>query len=66
MLFRSSFLGSISFPAAAQFEERLHSWFAASERYPLQLHEMESDEYLTMKRAERVREQAVAPQDSGR
>ena len=61
-----AFLGSIAIPAAAQFEQRLHSWFAATERYPLQLHEMESDEYLTMKRAERVREQTVAPEDSGR
>ena len=59
-------LGSTRIPAAAQLEHRLQSWFMATERYPLQLHEMESAEYLTMKRAERVREQAVAPEDSGR
>ena len=59
-------LGSTFIPAAAQFERRLHNWFAATERYPLQLHEMESGEYLTMKRAERVRELTVAPEDSGR
>ena len=61
-----SFLGAMPTPAAVRFEQRLHSWFAATERYPLQLHEMESEEYLTMKRAERVREQTVAPEDSGR
>jgi hypothetical protein len=61
-----AFLGSMPTTAATQFEQRLHSWFAATERYPQQLHEMERAEYLTMKRAERVREQAVAPEDSGR
>ncbi|MBS0446577.1 MAG: hypothetical protein JSR59_11580 [Proteobacteria bacterium] len=39
-------------PAAAQPEQRLQNWVAGAERYPIQLHEMERDEYLAMKRRE--------------
>jgi hypothetical protein len=39
-------------------EKRLRDWFAAAERYPRQLHEMEQDEYLDMKRKEHLRQQA--------
>ena len=52
-----SFLESMPTPPAAQFEQRLHSWFAATERYARQLHEGNLEAYLAMKRAEQVREQ---------
>ncbi len=46
-------------PPSARFERRLRSWFAAVERHPLQLHEMEINEYLSMKRAEQAREKSA-------
>ena len=51
-----SFLGALSSPPHERFEKRLHDWFAASERYPRQLHELEKTQYLVMKRNERSRQ----------
>jgi hypothetical protein len=45
-------LGALSSPPQARQEQGLHDWFAAVERYPLQLHELEQAEYLDMKRKE--------------
>lgn len=56
-----SYLGALATPLPARLEKRLKDWFAASERYPLQLHEMERDAYLDMKRREYRRQQAVVP-----
>ncbi len=53
-----AFLGALSEPPQAQVEKRLHDWFAAIERYPRQLHELEQSEYLGMKRKEYGRHQA--------
>jgi hypothetical protein len=53
-----AFLGSLPAPPQAQLEKRLRDWFAAVERYPRQLHEMEQGEYLEMKRKEYLRQQA--------
>lgn len=53
-----AFLGALSVPPQAQFEKRLRDWFAAVERYPRQLHEMEQGEYLDMKRKEHQRQQS--------
>lgn len=39
-----------------QLDKRLRTWFAATERYSRQLHEMNLDEYLEIKRAENVRQ----------
>ena len=39
-------------PAMAQREQRAAAWFDATEQYAQQLHEVERDEYLTMKRSE--------------
>jgi len=55
-----AFLGALSVPPQARFEKRLRDWFAAIERYPRQLHEMELGEYLDMKRKEYLRQQAAA------
>lgn len=46
-------------PAAQQFETRLQHWFAATEQYPRQLHEVEREDYLAMKRAENTRQNTV-------
>ncbi|MDP1983114.1 MAG: hypothetical protein Q8K23_11250 [Sulfuritalea sp.] len=50
-----SYLGALSMPPQAQLEKSLHDWFAAIERHPRQLHELEQDEYLAMKRKEYLR-----------
>jgi len=53
-----AFLGALSVPPQARLEKRLHDWFGAIERFPRQLHEMEQDAYLEMKRKEYRRQQA--------
>ena len=53
-----AFLGALSAPPQAQLEKRLRDWFTASERYPRQLHEMEQNVYLDMKRKENLRQQS--------
>ncbi len=56
-----SFFATSSPLPAVQLEQRLQSWFAAVEEYPVQLHELDAAEYFSMKRAERVRQQADDP-----
>ena len=53
-----AFLGALSVPPQARLEKRLSDWYAAAERFPRQLHEMERDEYLRMKRREYLRQQS--------
>ncbi len=53
-----AFLGALSEAPQARFERRLRNWYAATERYPRQLHEMEQGAYLDMKRSENRRQQA--------
>ena len=55
-----AYLGALNRPPAERAEQRLHDWFAAIERYPVQLHELERNEYLEMKRRELKRQQAGA------
>jgi hypothetical protein len=50
-----AFLDTLSAPPEMRVEKRLQEWFAATERYPRQLHEMDLDEYLSMKRREYAR-----------
>jgi hypothetical protein len=52
-----AYLNSLATPAGEQVEKRLRDWYAATERYPKQLHEMERDEYMAMKRKEVKRQQ---------
>ena len=54
-----AFLGALAVPPQDRLEKRLRDWFAAAERYPRQLHEIERGEYLEMKRKEHLRQQAV-------
>ena len=53
-----AFLGALSAPPEARLEKRLRDWFAATERYPRQLHEMEQADYLALKRRDYQRQQA--------
>jgi hypothetical protein len=52
-----SYLGAVGAAPAARLEQRLQNWFTAVEHYPRQLHEVDRDEYLEMKRAEHLRQQ---------
>jgi hypothetical protein len=54
-----TYLGAANAAPAAQLEKRLQNWFTAAERYPRQLHEMDRQAYLEMKRAEHLRQQTV-------
>lgn len=54
-----AFLDAANAAPAARSEQRLQSWFTATERYPRQLHEMDRAPYIEMKRAEVLRQQNV-------
>lgn len=54
-----TFLGTGGAAPAARFEKSLQAWFTAVERYSRQLHEMDRDTYLEMKRAEYLRQQTL-------
>ena len=53
-----AYLDSLAAPAGQQLDKRLAAWFAATARYPRQLHEVDRDAYLHMKRSEVQRQQA--------
>ncbi len=52
-----AYLSAYSLPAADQAEKRIREWYANTERYAEQLHEMEQSDYLEMKRKEIRRQQ---------
>ena len=54
-----SYLNASAVPAAQRDEQRLQNWFSAIERYPRQLHELERDEYISMKRRELAAQRAA-------
>lgn len=54
-----AYLDSLAAPAGQQLERRLQRWFDATEKYPRQLHEVERDDYLRMKRDEVERQNAA-------
>ena len=47
-----AYLASLAAPPESRIEKRLTHWFAATERFPKQLHEMDQGQYLAMKKAE--------------
>lgn len=55
-----AYLGALSAPPGERLDKRLKDWFTATERYPLQLHEMDRNAYLTMKRHEVQRQRDMA------
>jgi hypothetical protein len=54
------YLNTYTLPTGQQPEKRLEDWFASVERYPRQLHELDRDEYLSMKRKELARQKTTA------
>jgi hypothetical protein len=52
-----SYLKEVDTPAGEQLERRLRNWFSATERHARQLHEVERESYMEMKRAEYKRQQ---------
>lgn len=50
-----AYLDSLAIPRDARVEKRLRAWYTASERYPRQLHEIDYDEYVAMKKREYAR-----------
>lgn len=54
-----AYLGTAATPAPERFDESLERWFAATERYAQQLHEVEHDAYVMMKRHEYIRQQIL-------
>ncbi|MDB5871643.1 MAG: Signal peptide protein-like protein [Ramlibacter sp.] len=52
-------MASLSVPVDQRLEKRIQTWFAATERYPRQLREMDRSTYLAMKRGEYERQQAM-------
>ena len=51
-----AYLSAYALPAAEQPEKRIREWYASTERYAQQLHEMDEAEYLDMKRKEMRRQ----------
>jgi len=60
-----AYLNSLAVPPRDRVERRLQDWFTATERYPLQLHEISQDEYLAMKRKEIERQQSLVQAKAG-
>jgi hypothetical protein len=54
-----AFMASARVAPTAQLDYRLQHWFAAVEQYPRQLHEVDQQAYLEMKRAEHLRQQSA-------
>ena len=54
-----AYIDSLRAPASQRIEKRLRYWYAQTERYPAQLHELEAGEYLAMKRREIARQSAM-------
>jgi hypothetical protein len=54
-----AYLDSLAAPGPQQLERRLQAWFDATEKYPRQLHEVDRDAYLRMKRDEVGRQTAA-------
>jgi hypothetical protein len=52
-----AYLGSLAIPADKRVDQRMATWFDATEQYPRQLHELDRQEYLQMKKSEYQRQQ---------
>jgi hypothetical protein len=53
-----SYLGAQGGAAGTQLAKRLDDWYSATERYPIQLHEIERDAYLEMKHRQVTRQES--------
>jgi len=54
-----AYLGSLSSPPDKRLEQRLTTWFNATEQYPQQLHEVDRQDYMKMKDDEYKRQQTA-------
>ena len=54
-----AYLAALSQPANKQLDKRLERWFNSTEQYAKQLHEVEHNDYVEMKRKEYQRQNAV-------
>jgi hypothetical protein len=54
-----AYLGSLAIPADKRVDQRFATWFDATEQYPHQLHELDRQEYLQMKKNEYQRQQTA-------
>lgn len=55
----NAYLNTLDLPAPQRFEASVELWFADTERFPRQLHELSRDDYITMKRSQYRRQQDV-------
>jgi hypothetical protein len=53
-----AYLGAQSAPSTERPEKSMRRWFASTERYSLQLHELDEAQYLVTKRAQYCRQEA--------
>ena len=54
-----AYLAALTVPPDSQPEKRFQLWYASSESYPRQLHEVEKEDYMAMKRKEYKRQQTI-------
>jgi hypothetical protein len=54
-----AYLGTLAVPPPERFERSIERWFDATEGYARQLHEVDRDVYLEMKRSEYLRQQTT-------
>ena len=54
-----AYLSSLAIPADKRANQRFATWFDATEQYPRQLHELDRQEYLQMKKNEYQRQQTA-------
>ncbi|SIT36771.1 conserved exported hypothetical protein [Paraburkholderia piptadeniae] len=54
-----AYLASLAMPADKRVARRFATWFDATEQYPRQLHELDRQEYLEMKKNEHRRQQTA-------
>jgi hypothetical protein len=57
-----AYLDTMDVPVAQRVDKRINEWFSATERYPTQLHEMDRNTYVSMKRQEYGRQTTASTQ----
>lgn len=54
-----AYLAALTMPRDSRPEKRFQLWYSSNENYPRQLHEVEKEAYMSMKRKEYKRQQAI-------
>ena len=54
-----AYLAALTLPRDNRAEKRFQLWYSSNESYPRQLHEVEREDYMAMKRKEYKRQQAI-------